>query len=247
MHASPLRLIARRIDSRKHSMKQFVVPSLIALGALLAQAPAQAASPVTIKWQGLDTAGTHLSTLDASVSTTTAVTDDYATTALNYTYVATGQSFIAYCVEPEQSNGRAGFNRDYVVDSFSGAQAQKLQALFSSEYGHLNSYNDKAAFQVAIWEIMRETSGTLNASSGSFHVLGSDATSLQVTTLANSFLTTAASYNGPALYSLTRLTNANLQDLVTATANPVPEPETYALFLAGLGAIGLIARRRLPR
>lgn len=31
------------------------------------------------------------------------------------------------------------------------------------------------------------------------------------------------------------------------TAVPVPEPETYALLLAGLGMVGMIARRRQPR
>ena len=31
-----------------------------------------------------------------------------------------------------------------------------------------------------------------------------------------------------------------------ASASPVPEPETYALFLAGLAAIGFVARRRAP-
>jgi len=30
----------------------------------------------------------------------------------------------------------------------------------------------------------------------------------------------------------------------TSTVTPVPEPETYALMLAGLGAVGMIARRR---
>lgn len=33
---------------------------------------------------------------------------------------------------------------------------------------------------------------------------------------------------------------------LTASASPVPEPETYALFLAGLAAIGFVARRRSP-
>ena len=32
--------------------------------------------------------------------------------------------------------------------------------------------------------------------------------------------------------------------VLTETTPPVPEPETYAMFLAGLGLIGAIARRR---
>lgn len=37
-----------------------------------------------------------------------------------------------------------------------------------------------------------------------------------------------------------RLSHANLY----AVANPVPEPETYALMMAGLGAMGFLVRRR---
>lgn len=33
-------------------------------------------------------------------------------------------------------------------------------------------------------------------------------------------------------------------DMVTVSAAPVPEPETYALMLAGLGLVGLVIRRR---
>jgi hypothetical protein len=39
-------------------------------------------------------------------------------------------------------------------------------------------------------------------------------------------------------------TGTNRFDMVTVMAAPVPEPETYALMLAGLAAVGLMARRR---
>ena len=32
----------------------------------------------------------------------------------------------------------------------------------------------------------------------------------------------------------------------SATVTPIPEPETYALMLAGLGLLGIAARRRKP-
>jgi hypothetical protein len=38
--------------------------------------------------------------------------------------------------------------------------------------------------------------------------------------------------------------NGDNRGSITATINVVPEPETYALMLAGLGAIGFVARRR---
>jgi hypothetical protein len=228
-------------------MKSIIAASLLATAALASQA-ALAGTTVSIKWQGIDAAGTKLSTTDTSVSASTPVTSNYATSALNYTYTDTLQSFIAYCIEPNQSNGRAGIARIYNVESFSGVQAQHLQGLFSTTYASLNTYNDKAAFQLAVWEMVRETGSTLDVTNGSFHISSSDAASQQVASLANSFLAHALAYTGPAHYALTKLTNVQAQDLITATpVASVPEPQTYALFLSGLGFIGLLARRRLPR
>ena len=52
---------------------------------------------------------------------------------------------------------------------------------------------------------------------------------------------------GSAQYAFSLYTNASNQDYLVATmgsVTPVPEPETYAMLLAGLGLIGFTASRR---
>ena len=52
---------------------------------------------------------------------------------------------------------------------------------------------------------------------------------------------------GSSQYSFNLYTNGNNQDYLVATmgsVTPVPEPETYAMLLAGLGLIGFTASRR---
>jgi hypothetical protein len=220
--------------------------------ALMASAPAFA-STASIRFLNRD--------VDAPTLNTSMISN-YTTGALNFTDAATG-SFSAYCIEPNQpfalsfksDNVTANF-KTYTVDSFTGSQASLLQALYSSSFNSVHSGNQQAAFQLAVWEIMRESSSSLSVTqgAGSFYLQTTGATGTQigvnasVQALATHYLSSAESYNGPALYSLTKLTNASYQDLVVATAlAPVPEPETYALFLAGLGIMGLLARRRLPR
>lgn len=213
---------------------------LLATTALLAaaSAPVFAANTQVIKFLGVD---------DNAPLLSTTYTSDYGTGIQSY-QVAGGDSFLAYCIEPEQSTLLVGKSRPYTVDTLSGAQAGLLQGLYSSSYASATDLNSQAAFQLAIWEIVSETSGTLNVSpsSGSFFVLPGEGASRDATTgieaLANGYLAAAQSYAGPAQYTLTKLTNSTYQDLLVATA--VPEPQTWALLLAGLGTVGLLSRRR---
>lgn len=219
--------------------------SLATLALMAALPAAMAATPVQIKFGGQDLAGNALSTYDASVSSSSPVTSNASTSALNYSYVSSGASFIAYCLEPNQGNGRAGVVRNYEASTFSGAKAPLVQGLFSTHYAGLSDYDSKAAFQMALWEIMRETGSPTDVTTGSFHMGASGTNAATVASLANTYLSHAAAYSGPAQYSLTYLSNASLQDLITAT--PVPEPMSGAMLASGLAVLGLLARRRLPR
>jgi hypothetical protein len=49
---------------------------------------------------------------------------------------------------------------------------------------------------------------------------------------------------GTSPYSFSIYTSPTAQDYVVASVTPVPEPESYAMLLAGLGLMGAVVRRR---
>lgn len=204
---------------------------LLLVSLLMLGGAAVAQSSLKIKFLGKDSEAPTVSNSDIA---------NYQTGQLNYVDNL-GNSFLAYCIEPKQPNG-VGF-WTYTSGSFSGSQATLLQGLYSSSFSSLANAQDEAAFQLAVWEIMREGSGSLNLGTGTFKITGGD-TSGALLAESNAFLTAAQNYTGPSLYTLTRLSNANLQDLVVAQAAPVPEPSRMAMMFAGLGAVGFMAARR---
>lgn len=207
---------------------------LLSAALLLIGGAAAAQSTLKIKYLGKEGDAPTVSNSEIS---------NYQTGHLNY-IDDTGSSFLAYCIEPKQPNAPTdlGF-RTYTTGSFTGMQATLLQGLYSSSFAGLTSAHDEAAFQLAVWEIMRESSGILGLGTGSFKITGGD-TSGTLLIDGNSFLAAAQSYVGPSLYTLTRMSNNVYQDLVVAQIAPVPEPSRLALMAAGLAAVGFVAARR---
>lgn len=213
--------------------------SLIAAAALWASSSAMALNTIDIQFS---------SAQPTQVALSTSGTDDYDTGALQYT-TRSGKSFLAFCVELAQDHSEAadGF-QTFTVGSFSGRQASALQGLFSTSFAGAQSATQQAAFQTAVWEITHETSNVFSVSSknGSFSfeslTNGTAGDNSAFVSLVNGYLNSAVNYNGPARYTIEKLSSGSFQDLVVAT--PVPEPSSYALMLAGLAAIGFLATRR---
>lgn len=100
---------------------------------------------------------------------------------------------------------------------------------------------NSTALQWAIWNVVYDTDNTL--SSGNFWITG-DSTNSSILSTANAMLAHSATYG--FRYNLDVLRAAGRQDQIITDGirTPVPEPGTYALMLAGLSAVGFVARRR---
>ena len=119
--------------------------------------------------------------------------------------------------------------------------AVDLARLYSS--GHVvDSAVTEAAFQLAVWEIAYETSGTYKLADGDARFGGSGADAVAALSLATDWLGNLGGGNG---YSVRVLASASNQDEVFA--RPLPEPGTLALAIAALGIAGTVTRQRRGR
>lgn len=233
-------------------------PIAVAL-SLLATVPAAhaattAATEATLAWNGnAARTGVRINAFDGNNRVFGGLAHElsYARLAGDSTLAS---SLGAFSVEPLQTNSRLAATYEQSV--FGGATGSLLAALYTTSYKTTATWDDttQAAFQVAVWELTQEKAGTTGSTlydvrSGSFSASGANA----VTEMAGSFIGQALAFTGTSGYAVYRLSNGRYQDMVTASrlstdlVSQVPEPQTYAMLLAGLGIVGLLVRRRLPR
>ncbi len=172
-------------------------------------------------------------------------------------YVAqwNGSTFLTYCTDLFEPFAFNVSYTDYApaatgsAGGFTARQADLLGRLYTvADNGgsaKVDTLDETVAFQLSVWEIINETASSLRVSGSNKGVFfaESGATSNQLS-LANGWLDAIGDARSSA-FSVTRLHSNGHQDMLTVTA--VPEPSTYAMLLAGLGAMGFISRRRASR
>ena len=173
-------------------------------------------------------------TFDAGVGTADRSTTEYVGTSTN-----PAGTFAAFCLEP---NSPLTSPWTYMTSGFTPSVADALSKLFTGadwrswDYLHDGVTQDfqKIGLGLAVWDIAAD--GTFDLSGGNFRVLN-DGLSGAAVAFANFAY---AHGNTSMASSLILLHDPIKQDLVIA----IPEPSTYALLMAGLLAVGFVARRR---
>jgi hypothetical protein len=160
----------------------------------------------------------------------------------------------AFCIELPQSISGGGTYTYSVLDladaplpavpasgvPMGSAKADYIRELWAEHYADVVNNVTAAAFQLAIWEIVYENSGTWDVTAwdgtqDSFKVTGYLS---GVDTLANSWLAGVADVGG-SMANLYALSSNSYQDIIVE----VPVPAAFILGMLGLSAAGIKLRK----
>ncbi|MBN8280728.1 MAG: PEP-CTERM sorting domain-containing protein, partial [Gammaproteobacteria bacterium] len=157
---------------------------------------------------------------------------------------AGGNSFTSWCVDIFQHTYFGQTVNDYSLASGQAALgAGKADALGRLATQALSSVHDSAtsgAFQLAIWEIVNETSGTYDLGSGNFRASDVSNGSLAI---AQNWL---GNLGGLNQYTVSVWQSRTRQDLAMFERVTVPEPASLTILGVALAAAAA-ARRRTAR
>lgn len=162
------------------------------------------------------------------------------------------QSMLAFCIAPNvdligSANYFASYNQS-LTGRYGITTGNTIKALFETSYGSLSSDEGKVAFQLALWELVADN-GKLESGAQMFALTDDAENAINLAygmlSSAKSYLATGATLNTYTYTTFTTAADAPLsQELLGASIAAVPEADTWAMLVAGLGLVGFMGRRR---
>jgi hypothetical protein len=242
--------------TKNKSLRGLSVAALAATALFAAQPAAADVIEINNFWAGHGTVnisftGTDWHTGDAASVHETTGAGGFLTYNLT-TDSGMQNGFQSFCVDIFHSFSPAVDSNDTLqpASTVLGTQAAAdLGMLYSNHHADIaatsGNATNEAAFQLAVWEIVNEGSDHYDINGGEFSASGTGSA------LAQQWLDELAGGNGGhGDYSANIWT---VQDMITTGHGyaqdvvvfaPVPEPQTYAMMLVGLGLLGFSARRK---
>jgi len=221
------------------TIRSLVRRVLLALtsGTALCLAPLALASPVTLIPSGFANGS---EAFNVSVPT---IVDPNALSTGAFTGTLNGNPIVFFCFELTQS---FSFGSTYTYDDSvqSGGKFTTLSELFTEAFATSTASTlNSAAFQLAVWEILEETTpGSLSpgVNQGTFYVTN-DHGNTSTVAAANALI---AGLPGAGLYTIHLLHSETNQDFVYGTLPLLQVPEPAPLMLIGAAMVALFALRR---
>lgn len=147
----------------------------------------------------------------------------------------------AFCIETGialNTSSAVTYNVVSAGDYFSASQLGAIQSLYGSNHASLGSTATNVAFQLGLWEIINESTGSTSLSNGSFYTSAFGSAQ----GIANGWLNDL----GEAVeqFHMYVLTSDRSQNLLVITPKPIGVPEPGALALLGIGLLALAVGMR---
>lgn len=154
--------------------------------------------------------------------------------------VSTSEAILAFCIDIFQV---LKLQHTYDTTPFlSDGVLSQINSLYSNFYADVDTADEAAGFQLALWEISTEVSSTLDLGTGRFITTGTGAQY----DIAESYLSGLGD-NGDTVWDITTYFSDTSQDVVSGKfvrIAAVPVPFAGLLLMTGFAGLGMTRRRK---